>query len=96
MASAIRDAYLELALAIVKQAAEDIKAGPRGKKKGYYRTAMGFTRSDLFRLICDTCGVPPDLARRVMVECSPRYRRPAAPPATPAGAGSERRTGMKL
>ncbi|MBO8129641.1 MAG: hypothetical protein H0Z39_10700 [Peptococcaceae bacterium] len=64
----IKDAYLELALAIVKQAAEDIRAGPYGKRKGYYRTAMGFTRSYLFRLICDTCGVPPDLARKLMVE----------------------------
>jgi len=62
--------YLELAAAILAQAVEDIKEGPRGANRGHYLSARRFLRSDLFCLICECLKISPSLVRRLILEAS--------------------------
>lgn len=71
------EAYVRLGSAILREVVRDIRGGPRGANKVYYVSAVGFLRTPLFEMICESQGVNPVLAKRGILQLSSTREVPA-------------------
>jgi hypothetical protein len=76
------EAYVRLGSAILREVVRDIRGGPRGANKAHYVSAVGFLRTPLFEMICETQGVNPLLAKRGILQLSSTKEVPAVRPRT--------------
>ncbi len=66
----MKEAYVRLGSAILREVVRDIRGGPRGANKSYYVSAVGFLRTPLFSMICESQGVSPQLAKKGILQLS--------------------------
>lgn len=71
------ETYVRLGSAILKEVVRDIRGGPRGENKTYYISAVGFLRTPLFEMICESQGVNPLLTKRGILRLSSTKDVPA-------------------
>lgn len=71
------EGYLRLGSAIIREVVRDIRGGPRGGNRAHYVSAVGFLRTPLFEMICETQGVNPVLAKRGILRLSSTKDVPA-------------------
>ncbi|MBE0466237.1 MAG: hypothetical protein IBX71_03320 [Candidatus Desulforudis sp.] len=71
------EAYVRLGSAILREVVRDIRGGPRGENKIYYVSAVGFLRTPLFEMICESQGVNPSLTKRGILQLSSTKEVPA-------------------
>ncbi len=71
------EAYVRLGSAILREVVRDIRGGPRGGNRSPYVSAVGFLRTPLFEMICESQGVNPLLTKRRILQLSSTKEIPA-------------------
>jgi hypothetical protein len=71
------EAYVRLGAAILREVVRDIRGGPRGTNRAHFVSAVGFLRTPLFEMICETQGVNPVLTKRGILRLSSTKEVPA-------------------
>lgn len=64
------ESYVRLGSAILREIVRDIQGGPRGENKAHFISAVGFLRTPLFGMICESQGVNPLLTKRRILQLS--------------------------